>query len=279
MKKYSIGMIVVLALVFVSCQKEIDWGTNAVTSQQLKMIRSMTGSDSTVITYSYDAQGRLVGETTVGVSGAQTLDMTFVVKRNASGIITTTIQKSPALLAAGIDSLLTRYDYNSTTSRYLCSVFTISFGIFTVKDSAVYTYDGSGRIVSDLHWLVSGIIPAFEGLKNQYTYSPNGLNLSKADQLAAANPGDPLSIVATQTYTFDAKTGPLILKNEAILLGRLGFYNANNASKLDLVSVADPTQNFSMAYTYKYNTAGKPDSSYGTRTPGGTVTASKYFYQ
>lgn len=272
-------MIVVLALVFVSCQKEIDWGTNAVTSQQLKMIRSMTGSDSTVITYSYDAQGRLVGETTVGVSGAQTLDMTFVVKRNASGIITTTIQKSPALLAAGIDSLLTRYDYNSTTSRYLCSVFTISFGIFTVKDSAVYTYDGSGRIVSDLHWLVSGIIPAFEGLKNQYTYSPNGLNLSKADQLAAANPGDPLSIVATQTYTFDAKTGPLILKNEAILLGRLGFYNANNASKLDLVSVADPTQNFSMAYTYKYNTAGKPDSSYGTRTPGGTVTASKYFYQ
>jgi hypothetical protein len=239
----------------------------------------MTGSDSTVITYSYDAQKRLVSETTVGVAGTQSLDMNFTINRNASGIITSTVQKSPTLLAAGIDSILTRYDYNSTTSKYLCAVFSISYGGFGVTDSAVYTYDGSGRIVSDLHWLISGIIPAFQALKNQYTYSANGLNLIGVDQLAAANPGDALSIVSTQTYTFDAKTDALILKNEAVLIGRFGFYNANNASKLELVNTVDPAQNFNMDYTYKYNTSGRPDSSYGTRTPGGAVTASKYFYQ
>jgi hypothetical protein len=59
----------------------------------------------------------------------------------------------------------------------------------------------------------------------------------------------------------------------------VGLFNANNSTKAIVSNTVDPTQDFTMDYTYKYNSANKPDSAYGTRTPGGVVTATKYFYQ
>lgn len=282
MKMNFLPFIVFAALLIASCQKEIDWGTGGGAANQLLVkISSKTGAtDSTVITYSYDGQNRLIREVTTGISGTNSLDNDFTINRNASGIITTTVQKSPALVAVGVDSLVTRYNYNTTTNRYLSSVFNLAIPLITVTDSAVYTYDGSGRITSDMHYLIIAPLPAFQGLSNTYTYSSNGLNLTNSTQLAAANPGDPLSTVVTQDYTYDAKTNPLLLKNEGILLsGRMSAYSINNPKKLDLNNTIDATQSFTMDYTYKYNSAGKPDSSYGTRTPGGAITASKYFYQ
>ena len=278
MRLKAIGIIGLLTLFIVSCQKEIDWGTNSA-DQLLVKIQSTTGSDSTVITYAYDGSRRLIGETTVGVSAGVTLDGTFVINRDASGVITSTVQKSALLLSAGVDSIKTRYYYNSGTQHYTAAAFDISIAGFNVTDSAVYTYDGNSRITSDLHSIISGIFPPFAALKNQYTYSANGSNLTKTNQLGTTIPFNPLTDISNQTNTFDTKTDPLILKNEAILLGRLGFYNANNVTKNVFVNATDPTQNFTMDYTYKYNVAGKPDSSYSTRTPGGNLTASKYFYQ
>ncbi len=277
MKKSAIVLTTLTALVIVSCQKEIDWGLGG--DQQLMKIRSQTGTDSTVISYTYDAQGRLIRENTVGVSGGTTLDNDLTINRNSSEVITTTVQKSAALIAGGIDSILTRYYYNTTNSRYTASAFDISLGGFSITDSAIFIYDNNGRVASDTHYIVSSLIPAFQALADQYTYSGNGLDLVTVAQLAAANPGDPLSPVSTQTYTFDSKVNPIKFKDEGVILGRTGFFDANNPSQLVLDNAADPSTNFTMDYTYKYNLAGKPDSSYGTRTPGATVTASKYFYQ
>ncbi|MBP6233985.1 MAG: hypothetical protein KA330_06395, partial [Chitinophagaceae bacterium] len=60
---------------------------------------------------------------------------------------------------------------------------------------------------------------------------------------------------------------------------RSSLYNANNIAKTVVTNTASPANDYTMDYTYKYNTAGKPDSSYGTRTPGGAITGTKYFYQ
>jgi hypothetical protein len=280
MRKIFLLLPIVVLLVFVSCQKEIDWGTsNGSGGGKLIKLRSMTGSDSTVVTYIYDANGRYGGEDLVGVSNGTTLDQTYRVNRNASGIITSTVLKSPAFVLAGIDSIVTIYYYNTATSHYTAGAFTMSVGGFSFTDSAVYTYDGSGRIASAAHWFVSGIIPTYEGLENQYTYSGDGLNLVTVNQLAATNPGDPLTSEAQTTNTFDAKTNPLMFKNEGVLLDRFGYYNANNGTKAVYSNTADPTQDFTYDITYKYNSAGTPDSSYQTKTPGSTVTASKFFYQ
>ncbi len=278
MKPILISFIALATVVFVSCQKEIDWGTGGGGGgEKLVKIHSQTGTDSTVLTYAYDGNGRLIKETTVGIGAGQTLDMTFDIKRDGSGIITSTIQKGAVLLAQGLDSIVTRYHYSN--SKYTSRAFDLSIAGFSVTDSAIFTYDGSGRIITEEHWLASGLIPAFMALKNQYTYSSNGQNLTVMDMLASTIPGSPLTPLATQTYTYDTKTDAMILKNEAIVLGRIGFYNANNATKIEFVDATDPSNNFTQDYIYKYNASGKPDSSYSTQTPGGAVTASKYFYQ
>ena len=281
MRKISTGLLFFVTLVFISCQKEIDWGLGGgnTANQLLVKISSKTGTDSAVISYSYDAQKRLIRETVIGVSTGTSLDNDLVINRNAAGIITRTIQKSPAFVAAGVDSVVTRFNYNPASSQYTSGVFSITIAGFTITDSAVYTYDAGGKIASDIHYLGTGILPPIQILKDQYTYSADGLNLVSIVQLASLTPGAPLSPLSTQTFNFDNKINPLIIKNEGVLLARTGLYNANNGSKLALDNTVDATVNFTMDYTFKYNTANKPDSSFGTRTPGGTVTASKYFYQ
>ncbi len=282
MKKSFANIVILSVIVMSSCQKEIDWGTisgGATVNQLLVKIISKTGSDSTVVTYSYDSQKRLIKETTSGVSGGTVVDNELKINRNIAGIILNSIQKSPALVSAGIDSVVTIYYYNAAASVYTSSSFKIGISGFTVTDSAVYSYDPTGKITSDIHYLKTGILPPIQVLKNQYTYSPNGINLIGLDQLAASTPGGPLSPVSSQTYSFDLKSNPLIIKNEAILLVRPGLFNANNNVKLVLNSTASPAANFTQDYVYIYNSSNKPDSSYATRTPGGTITASKYIYQ
>ncbi|HMK25260.1 MAG TPA: hypothetical protein VK483_04455 [Chitinophagaceae bacterium] len=285
MKRLFFGVILFSILVFVSCQKEIDWGFDSgnPATKLLVRIKSKTGTDTTQLDYTYDAGKKIIREKTTGISGGTSLDNDLVIKRNASGIITTTVQKSAALLAAGIDSIETRYNYNTGTSKYTSSVFQISIPGFDVTDSAVYNYDGSGRITGDDHYLqINGLpipLPPVLSLKNYYIYTASGSNIDSVKQDAATTPGGPLSPVSSQAYHYDSKINPLIISNEAILLTRTGLYNANNPTKAVVTNTVDPTQDFTMDYTYRYNNVNKPDSSYGTRTPGGTVTAAKYFYQ
>jgi len=284
MKNKFVFLFSLLVIVFVSCQKEIDWGLgNGSTAQKLIRIKSKTGTDTTQIDYSYDAAKRIIREKTTGIAGGTNLDNELIINRNSSGIITTSVQKAAALVAVGIDSVVTRYNYNTGTSRYTSSVFALAIPGIAVNDSAVYVYDAGGRIISDAHYLqIGGLpipLPALLSLKNNYIYSASGANLENIQQEAISTPGGPLSPVSSQNFTFDTKINPLIILNEAILLARTGLYNTNNATKTVLSNTISPASNFTMDYTYKYNSSNKPDSSFGTRTPGGAITATKYFYQ
>ncbi len=281
MKKITAGLLSLLVILFISCQREIDWGLggSSATDKLLVKIKSKTGVDSSVILYSYNTARQLIGENITGMSGTTNLGNDLKIFRNNSGIILKTVQVSATLVAAGVDSVVTIYNYNTTASQYKSSVFTITVFGFSVTDSAAYTYDASGKITGDEHYLKTGFLPPLLSLKNQYSYSADGLNLTGLQQLASLVPGDPLTPVSAQTFTYDNKKNPLIIKNEAVLLGRTGFFNANNGIKIMLTSTISPANDFTTDYVYKYNSSGQPDSSYATRTPGGSVTASKYFYQ
>jgi hypothetical protein len=285
MKKMLLLSSMIL-VVLVSCQKEIDWGlggTGNIASQLLVRIKSKTGTDTTQVDYTYDANKKLIREKTTGMSTGTSLDNDLVINRNSSGIITTTVQKSAAFIAAGVDSIVTTFNYSTATSKYTSSVFLLNIPGLSVTDSAVYSYDAAGRISGDAHYLqVNGLpipVPPVLGLKNYYFYSPSGFNMDSVKQDASTTPGGPLSPASSQAYNYDAKANPLIILNEAVLLGRAGLYNANNATRSSVANIIAPANDFTMDYTYKYNSANKPDSSYGTRTPGGAVTATKYYYQ
>ena len=281
MKKNRITFFCLIVLVFVSCQKEIDWGTGGgdAADKLLVKIISKTGPDSSITTYTYNSAKQLTGENTTGVASTTILENDMKIYRNNSGIIQKTVQVAAGFLANGIDSVVTRYNYNSTLLRYSSSVFSVTVSGTTVFDSILYVYDGSGKIVSDEHYVKASILPPVLNLKNQYTYSADGLNLTATQQLASTTLGGSLSQSTVQTFTFDTKKNPLVIKQEAIVLLRTGLFNAQNSLKTIVTNTSDPTTDYTMDYVYKYTTAGKPDSSYATRTPGATITASKYFYQ
>jgi hypothetical protein len=272
--------LAVLATVFLAaCQKEIDWGTGGSANQLLVKVVAKSGStDSTITTYRYNAQRKLVGESVVGVTGGNTIQTDLILYRNASGVITQAVQKSPDLVAAGIDSILTRFNY--ANNRYTSGVFSLSLQGLSFTDSAVYTYDANERIIGDQHFLKSSLFPLpipIVILKNVYTYSADGKNLIKQEQSAPNTPGGPLAPVSSQTYTHDAKVNPLLLLNEAIILNRGGWFNANNVLTNQFASVSNPTQNFTIDNTYRYNASNKPDSLFSIQA--GQLTTSKFYYQ
>jgi hypothetical protein len=281
MKKSGIGLFVLSFFFLAGCQKEIDWGLggNAVADKLLVKIHSKTGTDSTVVSYFYNSAKQLIVENTIGVSGTTSVDNNLKIYRNSAGIIQRTVQTASALTSNGIDSVVTRFNYNAALSRYTSSVFAVTVMGTNVVDSVSYVYDATGKITSDEHYLKASILPPMLSAKNQYTYSADGLNVTGVQLSAATSIGGTVSTQATQTYTYDSKKNPLSVKQEAILLFRTGLFNAQNPLKTVVTNVADPTADFTMDVVYRYNTAGKPDSSYATRTPGGAVTASKYFYQ
>jgi len=275
---------VLLVLILASCQKEIDWGTNGGSAgTKLYRVRSVSGSDTIVVDYTYDGNGRLIRERTTGLSPGISMDNDLVIYRNAAGVITRTIQRSPAFSALGVDSVITTVYYNTTASRYTAASFALTLLGFSVTDSAVFTYDGTGKISKDEHYLSSGAvgipIPALLMLRNNYSYDATGNNLLQIRQDAAANPGDPLTPVATQTYTADAAVNPLKLQNEALVLSRPELFNAANVASLNFTDLTDPTNNFSESNVYFYNRLNRPDSCNSTATPGSAVTRIAYFYR
>ncbi len=275
----SMFMLLLMGMFIASCQKEIDWGVGGATNQLLvKVVAKSGANDSTITTYTYNAQRKLIREVVVALTGGTAVQTELIITRNSAGIITQSVLKSPGLAATGIDSILTRYYLSN--NRYASGVFSMDVMGFSFTDSAVYTYDANERIISDQHLLKSSFFPLpipIPILKNVYTYSADGKNLMKQEQSAPSTPGGPLAPVSTQTYTFDTKTNPLLLLNEAIILTRPDWFNANNVLTNQFASVADPTQNFTLDNTYRYNAANKPDSLFSIR--GGQLTTSKFFYQ
>jgi hypothetical protein len=118
MKRIYATALIISCLLFGACQKEIDWGlgNSSTANKLLVMISSRTGIDSTIIEYTYNANKKLVREKTDGIAAGTDISNDLVINRNSSGIITTTVQKAAALTAVGIDSVVIRYNYSTSTS-------------------------------------------------------------------------------------------------------------------------------------------------------------------
>lgn len=274
----AVVAVLTASSILIACQKEIDWGTGSANLLLVKIVAKTGATDSTVTLYTYNAQRKLIKELvkTSAIGAGVASQAEFIINRDASGVITSSVQKSSELILTGIDSIVTRYNYSN--SKYTSGVFSMSLMGFAFTDSAVYTYDVNNRIISDQHYLKTGLFPlAIPVLKNVYTYSADGKNVTKQEQSAPSTPGGPLTPVSDQTYTYDTKVNPLILLNEAIILNRTGWFNANNVLVSQITNTLDPTLNQTFDNTYRYNSANKPDSLFSIQ--GGQLTTSKFYYQ
>ncbi|MCX8020277.1 MAG: hypothetical protein N2747_07290 [Chitinophagaceae bacterium] len=274
-------VLICLTVIFqYGCQKEIDWGWNAAGSR-LMMIKSFSANDTTLTEFTYDAGGRLIREKTTGPG----ISSELIIRRNNSGIITETVVKSPNLNFPGVDSLLIKHNYNNALSRYTSSVFSIviPFGNLTIKDSAVYAYNSSGRIISEEHHIaITGMpipIPPMVAQRVNYVYNETGKNIISVQRKIENIPGLFAAANINQTFSFDNKTNPLILQNEAIITGRVEWFNANNIIRTEITNSLNPGQNLITERTYIYNMANKPDTVRTTQTGMTLTTTAKYIYR
>ena len=282
MKRKAAIVSALFILLFTSCQKELELaaGSGSTGAGLLVKMVEKTGTDSTVVEYSYDAAKRLVREKISGMSGGINLDNDLKIIRNSSGIITHTVQKAAELIASGVDSVITRYHYDAPARRYTSSVFELSLFGFTVSDSTVYKYDAGGKITSDEHYQAFTGVPYELTLKQEYTYSAPGTAVVVFKQYTYDATTSSYDLIATLDYTYDNKTNPLPLNigNEAVVLLRPVLFSSNNALSSKYTDPDDASNNFSTAIVYTYSN-NRPGAAVSTDTPSGKVSNIKYYYQ
>jgi len=279
-----------LASVFLfSCQKEVDYangnnnsgggggGGGGTQGTTLVKTVSKNGTDSVVTVYTYNANKKLINEKITGKSQGIDVSNEYKYYRNASGIITRYVQINATLAAQGIDSVTTMVNYNSSSSRYTSTVSLITYSGFTVLDSTVFVYDGSGKVTESDLYLGIPLLGSYDlAVKFKYVYAANG-NISQYDIYDLTSGTE--EHVATTKNTFDTKTSPIIFNNEAFAIGHPDWVSVNNATKVELLDLTDPTNNYTMAITYTYNGTNRPATSVNTTMPGSIVDNVTYYYQ
>lgn len=262
-----------------SCQKEPDFTDPANPSViataptgLLTRVVEGDGTDSSVYSFSYNAAGKLV-QYNYGDAGYSSVNK-YV--RNAGGIITQTVFISPDLLALGIDSTVTNVFFNAGSSRYTHTRSDVAAGGATYSDSTAFAYDASGHLASALVYQKTSPLPFVPSSRTDYTYAGENVVTEKSYSYNSATSAFVLE--GTLTYTYDAKTNPLTLGAEAVIVGFTTFSGPNNASGLTYTGATNSVNDYTQAYNYTYNSAGKPTGGTILENPGAVTYQMRYYY-
>ena len=267
--------LVVAALVFTSCKKEQDSvnGGGNNNTRLLKMV-GKSGSDSSLSEFTYNASGKIVGFRLSGVESGGPLDLRLTYVRNSSDVIQKQILKGNDLGALGLDSIVTVVNYDVGNNRYKNAISVLVLFGFTIKDSIVFQYDGTGRLTSEIDYTDagSGMEPS---TKTEYSYLGNNLGGEKYysyDNIAAG-----FELEETYTYEYDSKINPMQFAPDAAVLNMNPFYSANNITKTTYLDATDPSNNYVSNDTYTYTSLNRPATS--TSVTGSNTVTTTYYYQ
>ena len=182
MKVKIIAGLVVTGTLFFSCQKEItgdvksggNGGTGGSSNGDLliKGLGITTGTnDTTVSTFGYDANKRLIAYNSTGKANGTNIDLHYTITRLSDGKISRIVFKSA--MQPGLDSGVYYPHYISGTSKlsYVIDTQFTSFG--NLRDSVAYIYNSSNQITSkETFGTVFGI--SIPPTKATYAYDASG---------------------------------------------------------------------------------------------------------
>ncbi|HET9826848.1 MAG TPA: hypothetical protein VFP87_16030 [Chitinophagaceae bacterium] len=275
--RIQIALLACIVAFLFSCQKEKDsvggGGGGANSSRLTKMVLK-SGSDSSVEEFTYNGVGKIIAFKWSGVDSGQPIDFRLSYIRNSSGIIQQQIMKSAELVAIGIDSIVTFVNYDAGNNRYKGAVSNIVFFGFSIRDSIVFQYDGTGRLVSEIDYedAGAGMMPY---TKTEYSYS--GSNLAGEKYYDYNDVSGTFDLSATNIYEYDSKINPLQFVADAPVLNMNPFYSSNNITKTTYVDATDPTNNYVSTDTYTYDSSNRPASS--VSVTGTNTTTTTFYYQ
>jgi YD repeat-containing protein len=295
MRPKHLLFLVLPVIYFSSCQKQVDWTIDPVidttttptipttpggpSGDLLVKIVMVTGSETTTITYTYDASKRLISEHSLGTSAGMPLDSYRRFYRDDAGRIYKIAQliKQTGL---SMDTSFTYVHYDDPASKnFVYTVAEIGAFGFVTRDSSVFTYDGNGNLAMHKSYMSNDLLGSAPALTTrwEYTYSAGNLTGQKAYN-DYANTGT-LSLTATYKYTYDNKLNAMTLNGEAFLTGRTEGVSKNNVTKMELIDETAPANSITVTTALTYGSANKPATGKATLSPSGQVINYTFFYQ
>jgi len=278
MKRVFTTLSILTALFLFSCQKEAgfsgsDNGGGSNGGGLLKKLVSKSGSDSSVLAFGYNSSQKIITLNTTITSGGTSTLIQERAERNAQGIIQKIIIKSNQYQQLGLDSVTTVMQYSS--GRYTTKVTTFDLVVFVFKDSVELIYDAAGKVITEKSYTDYGSASYRQTGKIDYTYSGNNLATIKNYTYDVSS----ASYALDETYTYDQydnKISPMFAGNEAFVFDSPFFYSSNNPTKSTYTLTGNPTQNYTITYTY--NAANKPLTASSDIQPGNITSTGTYYY-
>jgi hypothetical protein len=292
--KFICLVLVALSFFATSCQKELSTELLSLDSTTTTPVTGNTGdpngllvkvdvrggataTDSSITYYGYDVAKRMVSMKTIGspVSGTS-INTLYTYTRNANGIITQVVEKADALAQQGLDSVITKVGYDATTSHYTNAVITVSYFGFSTIDSSVFVYGASG-LSQTIHYQMSVATPTYTpSIRYDYTYTGSQFANMKSYSYNATTAS--FSALANYAYTLDSKVNPVQTGVDAPII-LASPESVNNPTSLIITSSVASSANFSINYTYTYNSANKPATAVIKNTSDNTTKNATYYYQ
>lgn len=265
MRKSFTGLAIMM-LCFYACKKERSFdpdgggSTGGGTAGTLltKAVTQLGDDDSLSVFYGYDNQKRLISYRYDGVVDGDIFNGESKLVRNTQGIVQNVVVKSSDLSGLGIDSMLYAVRYNTGSARYTSSVLTIDDAGFIIKDSTAYSYNAAGKLSQAEEFLDDGVSGGYAKLsKTEYSYDAAG-NVIKVKNYGYNESTGLYEAYDEDVYQYDTKVNPLILGNEAFLLGDPLLASPNNVTKDIYTDLQDASYNDVVTNVYTYNSNNKP---------------------
>ena len=285
-------LFALVAFVFTSCQKQVDWvtpstgdttttgGGTTPTGDLVVRSVSVTGTDTTTTLYSYDSQKRLQSFTSDGKAGGMATHIYNEYVRDATGRIVTTKQKSESF-GITTDTIFTTVHYpNATTQDFSYTTAQVDLMGLISYDSTIAVYN-SGKLAEIKNYQASFGSP-YELLTNyQYTYNAAERVISQLSIYHNLVPSQQDTTSYTYTYNNNVAAGHYYSNNASqnYLIHSVPNKGAFVQSKTTSTSNTMAMGNTTMTYTYTLGAGNKPTAFNLVITNPPVTTKVNLFYQ
>ena len=282
----KVFLAIAITIFLFSCKKEKSFnpaggttGGGTTATVLTKAVTKFGPNDSIIVFYGYDNQKRFISYKYDLVSSGNHYGGEYTFVRNAQGVVQKVIIKSDDLATSGLDSLVSIVHYNTSSSRYTSSVITLDENGSTVKDSTAFTYNAAGKMIQSEEFLDDGISGGYgEIAKTEYTYDAEG-NIIKSKNYYFDDSTGTYVASDQDVYEYDTKVNPLVLGNEAFLLGDPSLVSTHNITKDTYTDLEDATNNDVTTNVYTYNASNKPITGTVTVLSEGVPYPATYTYK
>lgn len=293
-KVYFVLFIACLCLA--ACKKS-DSGTPNKGNLLARYVK-IKNQDSVAYDFSYDNNGlvTLMKFTGTGFGPLPNIQTTQMV-RNGTGVITRLINGYPSPDPQLNPNDTANITFDNSNSRYTLMLTyykrDASGQPIDKRDSTLFVYDNSGKITQRNSYYFNASSAGRYALGSSHFYNFDQQGNLVRDSVVSYIPGYNGIPQWVINYTYDGKTNPLKLGNEAFLLldrdwiglPRIsGWSSSNNVVSGSYRLAQNATSNFSVQRSFTYNLAGLPAGStdqWWTATGVTTTTAgsTRYYYQ